>query len=107
MHIRFFTYSGFRRFLRTAGFGAEKWFWDFGNLAHYHQPEMWFEPQEWKKKHGLALSRKGKLGFYVLRPMWVVFNTLFPRKVRSAVVSVAPGLFCSGFYVRCTPTALD
>jgi SAM-dependent methyltransferase len=102
MHIRFFSYAGFRRFLQAAGFKAEKWFWDFGNLAHYHQPEMWFEPQEWKKTHGLPLSRKGRLGLSLLRPAWTFLNIVFPRTLRSAIVARAPGLLCSGFYVRCT-----
>lgn len=101
MHVRFFTYSGFRRFLSVAGFVPEKWSWDFGNLAHYHQPEMWLEPQQWKRAQSLPLSRKGKIGLYVLRPMWALLNMVFPRKLRSAIVALAPGLLCSGFYVRC------
>jgi len=101
MHIRFFTYAGLKRFFRIAGIAPEKWFWDFGNLAHYHQPEMWLEPQIWKKAHGQSLSRRGNFGLYVLGPAWKVFNVIFPRKVRRALVALAPGLLCAGFYVRC------
>ena len=100
MHIRFFTYGGFRRFLRAAGFRPEKWFWDFGNLAHYNNPDMWLEPQLWKKAHGKPISHRGKLGLYLIRPLWKVFNLLFPRPIRARVVSLAPGLLCAGFYVR-------
>ncbi|MBZ5568032.1 MAG: class I SAM-dependent methyltransferase [Acidobacteriia bacterium] len=100
MHVRFFTYRGFRRFLRAAGFRAEKWFWDFGNLAHYRNPDMWLEPQLWKRQHGLPLSPRAKLGVYIIRPLWAAFNAVFPRYVRRAIVAQAPGLLCGGFYVR-------
>jgi ubiquinone/menaquinone biosynthesis C-methylase UbiE len=101
MHIRFFTYKGFRRYLDAAGVYAERWFWDFGNLAHYHQPEMLLEPQLWKKKHGFPISRRGKFGLYAIRPLWKLFNLIFPRAVRCTLVSIRPGLLCSGFYVHC------
>jgi len=100
MHLRFFTYQGFRRFLKAAGFRPERWFWDFGNLAHYHNPDMWLEPQLWKKEHGRSVSRRGRFGLYIIRPLWQVFNFLFPRFLRSALVSLAPGLLCAGFYGR-------
>jgi SAM-dependent methyltransferase len=103
MHIRFFTYMGFRRFLKVAGFRAEKWFWDFGNLAHYHNPDMWLEPQLWKKAHGRPISRRGKMGLYVLRPVYRLFNLVFPPRLRSWIVGLAPGLLCTSFYVRCVP----
>lgn len=101
MHIRFFTYAGFCRFLTAAGVKAEKWFWDFGNLAHYHQPDMWLEPQIWKKEHSLPLSRRGKIALSVIRPSWALFNVVFPRALRQWIVSLLPGLLCGGFYVRC------
>ena len=41
MHIRFFTYKGFREFLESAGLKPVKFYWDFGNLAHYHNPDRW------------------------------------------------------------------
>ncbi len=100
MHIRFFTYRGFLSFLKAAGFHPEKWFWDFGNLAHYNNPDMWLEPQLWKKAQGRPVSRRGKIGLYIIRPLWGVFNLLFPRSLRSAIVALAPGLLCAGFYVR-------
>lgn len=100
MHIRFFTYKGFRRFLQAAGFRPEKWFWDFGTLAHYNSPDMWLEPQLWKKAQGKPISRRGKVGLYVIRPLWKVFNILFPKLLRKWVVSLSPGLLCAGFYVR-------
>jgi len=100
MHIRFFTYDGFRRFLEAARFRPEKWFWDFGNLAHYHNPDMWLEPQLWKKRAGRPISRRGRVGIYFIRPLWKLLNLIFPRCIRSAIVSLAPGLLCAGFYVR-------
>jgi len=100
MHIRFFTFNGFKRLLSTAGFQPEKWFWDFGELAHYSNPDMWLEPQQWKQSQGLAVSRRGKIGLQVIKPAWKGFNFIFPRSLRSKIVSLSPGLMCAGFYVR-------
>jgi ubiquinone/menaquinone biosynthesis C-methylase UbiE len=101
MHIRFFTYKGFREFLEAAGLTAVKFYWDFGNLAHYHNPDMWLEPQLRKRAAGLPLSRRATFGIYIVRPLWRLLNFVFPRTLRSAVVSLCPGLLCAGFYVRC------
>jgi ubiquinone/menaquinone biosynthesis C-methylase UbiE len=101
MHIRFFTYKGFRAFLEAAGLEPVRFFWDFGNLAYYYNPDRWFEPQLRKRAAGQPLSRRAKFGLYFVRPLWRVFNVIFPRPLRSAIVSLAPGLLCGGFYVRC------
>jgi len=101
MHIRFFTYKGFRAFLKTSGLEPVRFFWDFGNLAYYYNPDRWFAPQLRKRAAGERLSRRAKFGLYVLRPLWRILNMIFPKPVRSAVVSLSPGLLCAGFYVRC------
>jgi hypothetical protein len=62
---------------------------------------MWFEPQLQKRASGLPLSRRAKFGLYVLRPAWQLLNVFFPRSLRSAIVSLCPGLLCGGFYVHC------
>jgi len=100
MHLRYFTYRSFKRFLEAANVIPEKWFWDFGGLAHYNDPEMYFEPQLRKRKSGIQLSSRGKLGIYVLRPLWMILNVVFPRPLRSWIVSLLPGLLSAGFYVR-------
>jgi SAM-dependent methyltransferase len=101
MHIRFFTYKGFRQFLEAAGLEPLRFYWDFGNLAHYWNPDMHLAPQLRKRAEGKSLSKKAKFGIYVIRPLWWVFNIVFPRRLRSAIVSLLPGLLCGGFYVRC------
>jgi SAM-dependent methyltransferase len=101
MHIRFFTYRGFRQFLKVAGLRPGEFHWDFGNLAHYYNPDRWFEPQLRKRAIGARLSKRAKFGVYVLRPLWQAFNIVLPRALRKAIVSLAPGLLCGGFYVRC------
>lgn len=101
MHIRFFTYKGFRTFLEAAGLEPVRFFWDFGNLAYYYNPDRWFVPQLRKRAAGQILSRRAKFGLHFVRPLWRVFNVLFPKPLRSAMVSLAPGLLCGGFYVRC------
>jgi SAM-dependent methyltransferase len=107
MHIRFFTYKGFRKFLDVAELAPVKFYWDFGNLAHYYNPDMWLAPQLQKRAAGLPLSGRAKVGIYVVRPLWRLFNIVFPRPLRSAIVSLRPGLLCGGFYVRCGKRARD
>jgi SAM-dependent methyltransferase len=99
MHIRFFTYKGFRRLLKAALLDPEKWFWDFGGLAHYENPDMWLEPQIWKNARGFSLSKRGRFGLRVVKPLWNAINFIFPRSLRSALVSIAPGALCAGFYL--------
>ncbi len=101
MHIRFFTYKGFRGFLEAAGLKPVRFFWDFGNLAYYYNPDRWFAPQLRKRSVGEPISPRAKVGLYFLRPLWRIFNLIFPKPLRSAIVSLAPGLLCGGFYVRC------
>ena len=101
MHIRFFTYQGFRAFLAAAGLKPRRFFWDFGNLAYYYNPDRWFAPQLRKRAAGESLSRRARFALQFLRPLWWIFNLIFPRPLRSAIVSLAPGFFCAGFYVRC------
>jgi len=100
MHMRFFTFKGFQRFLGVAGFHSEKWFWDFGTLAHYCNPDMWLEPQRWKKATGSPISTRGRFGLYVLAPLWKLLNGVLPPSLRGHLVGLAPGLFCASFYVR-------
>jgi SAM-dependent methyltransferase len=102
MHIRFFTYNGFRRFINRAGLEPIHFYWDFGNLAYYYNPDRWFEPQLWKRKKGLPLSRRARFGLTFLRPIWLAVNLVFPRPLRQAIVQCFPGFFSGGFYVRCT-----
>jgi hypothetical protein len=101
MHIRFFTYKGFRRFLDAAGLDPTRFYWDFGNLAHYWNPDRHLGPQLRKRAEGKPLSKRAKFGMYVVRPLWRLFNVVLPRPLRSAIVSLLPGLLCAGFYVRC------
>ena len=61
---------------------------------------MWLEPQLWKRKHGLPLSQRARLAMYIIRPLWAALNVVVPRVVRRAIVALAPGLLCGGFYVR-------
>ena len=101
MHLRFFTFRGFRRFLDAVGLVPERFFWDFGTLAHYNQPEMLLGAQLEKRRLAIPLSRRGRFAVAVLRPLYGAFSALLPRRLRHAIVSIAPGLLCAGFYVRC------
>jgi SAM-dependent methyltransferase len=106
MHLRFFTYGGFERFLRMYGFKPFKRFWDLGTLAHYADPTA-FQLHMLEKYQSRPLTRKAKFYFRFLRPMYVVFNSLFPRGLRARLVSFVPGLLCAGFYYQCRKSDED
>ena len=93
MHVRFFTWNGFKNFIKMGGFKISKTFWDFGTLSHYSQPEFVIS----------YLKQKGLNNIYIdlLKFFWSVFNFIFPRKLRSSIVSLSPSLFCTSFYVWC------
>lgn len=93
MHLRFFTYKGVLKFLKTAGFRPKKFFWDFGTLGHCHDPEMYYPILKTKKKK----SPQAKL-FLTLYPFYKIFNFFFPRKLRVFIVGLKPGLLCAEFY---------
>jgi hypothetical protein len=88
------------QFLEIPGLSPEKFYWDFGNLAHYYNPDRWIEPQLVKQAIGQPLSGRARLGIYIIRPFWRAFSAVVPRRVRSWIVSLCPGLFNAGFYVR-------
>ena len=72
--IRFFSYTGYTRFLEQAGFKPCRWFRDFGHLAHYLNPDMWIEPQEWKKEQGIPRSKRARIALRFLKRGWRLFN---------------------------------
>lgn len=100
MHLRFFTYKGFLKFLHRGGFRVDKAFWDFGVLAHYSSPDLYYDHFREKFKD-MPLTPKAKIFKYVIMPIWALFNMVFPRSLRHAIVSLSPGLLCAGFYLRC------
>lgn len=100
MHIRFFTFNGFKHFIQLGGFAIERPFWDFGVLAHYSSPDLYYDHFKEKFKNK-PLTHKAKIFKFVLLPIWYAFNFVFPRKLRHFLVSLSPGLLCAGFYLRC------
>jgi len=101
MHIRFFTFKGFRKFLDIAGVSPIRFYWDFGSLAHYYNPDRWVQPQLRKRAAGQPLSFRAKVGIYAILPFWKLFNFVFPVPIRSAIVSLLPNLLSSCFYAKC------
>ena len=100
MHLRFFTYGGLVKFLALGDFEVEKGFWDFGTLAHYSSPDL-FHDHLVEKYRDRPLTTKAWVFFHIFHPAWRVFNMVFPRRLRSGIVGLAPGLLCAGFYLRC------
>ncbi len=94
MHKVFFTWNGFQEFIDVHGLKIVKNFWDFGTLNHYSQPELVVTHLS---------NSKNKMIKDVVSPLiatvWKIINIIFPRKLRSALVSVSPSLFCASFYV--------
>lgn len=96
MHKTYFTWKGFRKFIEYSNLKIVKTFWDFGTLAHYDQPEIvisYFDQ--------ISTGKFKKVIIGLLKFFWSFFNIVFPRKIRSAIVSLNPGLFSAGFYVWC------
>lgn len=98
MHIRFFTWKGVKTMLKLAGLNIEKGYWDFGTLAHYSDPLMY--EYAFKINHKNIQTKNQRLMYRVLLPAYKVFNVMFPRGLRSRIVSCAPGMLCAGFYLR-------
>lgn len=95
MHKIFFTWMGFQKFIKTSGLVISKTFWDFGTLNHYSQPEMVLD---YMKQKGLS-----NVLIKISEASWNIFNFVFPKRLRSAVVSVSPSLLCASFYVWVKP----
>lgn len=89
MHLRYFTWNGFREFLKVHKLIIIKNFWDFGTLNHYSQPEMGF----------VYFQNTNKCLLKALKAMWSILNFIFPRSIRSFIVSLSPSFFCASFYV--------
>lgn len=98
MHIRFFTWQGVKKMLKLNGLKMVKCYWDFGTLAHYSDPMMYEHAFRLNNKE--IKSRKQWLMYKILLPAYRIFNFIFPKIFRSALVSLAPDLLCAGFYLR-------
>lgn len=96
MHVRFFTWTGFQRLISTTNFKIEKEFWDLGELAHYSDPEMFYQVLKDKANK----SPQALLFLNIFYPLYRFINFIFPKSFRSKIVSLNPGLLCAGFYLR-------
>jgi methionine biosynthesis protein MetW len=98
MHIRFFTWKGVKKLLKKTNLKIDKPYWDFGTLAHYSDPFMY--EYAFKANHKTITTRQQKILYKIILPCYKIFNTIIPKKLRAALVSLAPGLLCAGFYLR-------
>ncbi len=101
MHLRFFTFESFQRFLGAAGFEPRRWYWDFGLLAHYMDPGMFVPFLEAKYRDLGVRSARDRLICHGLLPLVRAGERVFPKRARAAIVGLAPGLLSSCFYARC------
>jgi SAM-dependent methyltransferase len=92
MHKRFFTWKGFKKFIHQSGFRITKEYWDIGTLGHYNQPELVLAYMRIKKAN-LFLTSALSVG-------WAITNFIFPRRLRSFVAGLNPGLLSACFYVQ-------
>jgi len=104
IHIRFFTWKGVQRFLKAAGFRITKNYFDFGCLEYYFSPDRYEHMYRQLWKRGEKRSKRGFLVCYLIYPLWRFLNVVFPKWLRSRIVSYAPGLLTAAFYLRCAPT---
>jgi SAM-dependent methyltransferase len=98
MHIRFFTWAGVKKMFNSADLKIKKGYWDFGELAHYSDPDMY--ERAFKINNKKIENRRQWLFYKVFLPLYKIFNILFPKKIRAALVSFCPGLLCAGFYLK-------
>lgn len=96
MHVRFFTWSGVKDFIAKADLTLKRAYWDFGTLAHYSEPEMFANVLRNKS----SKSAQARLFLDLLYPMYLLFNSLFPKKWRARFVGINPGFWCAGFYLH-------
>ena len=96
MHIRFFTWRGLNELIEKCGFKIKRAFWDFDTLAHYNNPQMYYTSMRIRAESNDPVAVR----FLKLYRIYVILNILFPKRIRSYVVSLNPGLLCSGFYLH-------
>jgi hypothetical protein len=96
MHVRFFTWGGVQKLVTQAGLKISNTFWDFGTLAHYSDPEMFYPVL----KNKVRRSRQAKIFLWFIYPVYLVFDFFFPRELRSRFVGTNPGFWCAGFYLH-------
>lgn len=99
MHIRFFTYQGFKKFLRHCGFNMVSFQWDIGPFI-ISRPDLIISRAEHLIDQG-RFDTKKKILAKLLIPMVKIFDFLLPRRVRSNLVKICPGLLTNHFYVHC------
>ncbi len=98
MHIRFFTWKGVKKMLALNNLKITKTYFDFGTLAHYSDPMMYLNA--FKMNNKTIQTKRQFIMYKVLLPAYKIFNIIFPKTLRSKIVSLAPGLLCAGFYIR-------
>lgn len=101
MHIRFFTYSGFRRFLTHCGFNNVRFFWDIGPFLHYSNPDTIIPNAKRKLRQGQITSSKMRIFVRAILPLLRLFSLIFPRRLRACLAQLSPGLLSACFYVHC------
>jgi SAM-dependent methyltransferase len=99
MHIRFFTWNGFKKLLGRNHLRIERRFFDFGPFGHYFSIPMYAEHLRMKRDLG-RLTPKGKLFLSVGFPIYRAINFIFPERLRCWLCAIAPSVFTSCFYVH-------
>lgn len=104
MHKIFFTWGGFKKFVKKGGFRIVKQYNDFGTLNHYSDPQL-------VKLHLKHMLNDTKLPTSALIKVIIklieIFDFIVPIKIRSNITSISPGFFCASFYVWCVPAKLN
>lgn len=101
MHIRFFTYKGFKRLLRHCGFTDIRFFWDLGPFLHYSNPDIVIPNAKRKLREGQIPSLRRRILVRAILPVLGLFSVAFPRRIRACLTRLSPGLLSACFYVHC------
>jgi hypothetical protein len=87
MHIRYFTWKGFKKMLNLGDLKIIKTFFDLGTLNHYTDPEL----------TKIYLMNTGKNRLFI--SLIDIFNFVFPLRFRRWLASLNPNLLSASFYV--------
>ena len=91
MHLRYFSWSGFKKLIELSGMEISKTFFDIFTLNHYTDPDL--------VRYYLKNNHKSSAYTVLLNS----FDFIFPRRIRRIIAGLNPNLISGSFYVWVKP----
>lgn len=86
MHIKFFTWNGFKKMISSANLKITKKFFDIGTLNHYTEPKMVSQ---------YLLNESKNFQSRLVK----IIDIFFPVSIRRLIANLSPNFFSGSFYV--------